>query len=217
MSAGHIDHSRGGHAQPIVLVDADKVPDVCRALLQRPPVPARLAERHVGDLHHLALARIHDLGLCGRDLEELVVEEVAALDPEAAVLRVGQTVLPLWVVVVGVVPPPEGDIGETVRRCSAHAAPEVVPALSAGAVAAVHPIDRALLGGRGRGTRAQDSEHLQVSLRNRLKVEVGGLGHEEGREGQRLPLDIQGVFVARVDQDQECVWHGLQLHPLPHV
>mmetsp|Transcript_58273 Transcript_58273/g.182905 ORF Transcript_58273/g.182905 Transcript_58273/m.182905 type:complete len:475 (-) Transcript_58273:337-1761(-) len=215
VGARQVDHARTHHTHPVVLVDAGKMPYVLRILLEHPLVPAPLDEGHVGHLHDLALARVHALCLCWRDLKELVVKVLHALDPETPMPRVGRAVEALRVVVEAVVPPHEGNLSETVRGRLAHAVPEPVPALGAGPVAAVHPVDHDLRRRRGGRTGAQHTKHLDVSLRRGREGEVGGLGHEERGQGQRLPLDVERVLVARVGEDEQGVGLCLQLNLLP--
>mmetsp|Transcript_20038 Transcript_20038/g.62927 ORF Transcript_20038/g.62927 Transcript_20038/m.62927 type:complete len:637 (+) Transcript_20038:98-2008(+) len=164
VSAAEVEQPTRAHAHPVILVNAHEVSNILGLALQTPLVPPALEERHVGHLHDLALARVHALGLCWRDLEELAVKELDTLDAEAAVPSVGAAKRLVWVPVETVVPAHEGDVSEAIRGSLSRGRPEPLLGVGASTVSGVHGVHSDLLTGRRRRPRAEQAENLGVAL-----------------------------------------------------
>mmetsp|Transcript_76534 Transcript_76534/g.159222 ORF Transcript_76534/g.159222 Transcript_76534/m.159222 type:complete len:200 (+) Transcript_76534:1359-1958(+) len=145
-----VDHADGRHAEPIILVDAHQVSNVFWLPLQGLLVVAAFEQRHVRDLHDLALHRIHAFSFSRRDFEESTIEEVHALDAKAAVLGVCTTAQAIRVVVHRVVPTGSWHLGKSVGCTFAYTAPQSRSPIPIRAVAAIHASDRQLFSFRRR-------------------------------------------------------------------
>mmetsp|Transcript_24368 Transcript_24368/g.73195 ORF Transcript_24368/g.73195 Transcript_24368/m.73195 type:complete len:314 (+) Transcript_24368:1271-2212(+) len=201
-----VDQAARAHAHPIVLVDADEVADVLGFPLQGALLVAALEEGHVRHLHDLALARVHAFGLRRGDLEESAIEQVNALDAEAAVPRVRAPV-PVRVEVRTVVPPGERDLYEAVRGGLADAGPALPAAVGARPVAAIHPHDREVLSLRRRRAGAEPLQMRQIP-RHLLEHVARRLAKQERRQGQRR---ARGRLVRVLEAAGHDEHHGVRL------